>query len=136
MVKARDQNNLVKVTLTNKVTTADGSEEKRSVDLFVTFDNDVETLICLVIDFEAAHKDESLALSDAKKFLEFRKCANFIVCDKWEDVAGGVTHDAAGFTNAMSTLIKEFAPDSSFADQKTSLGQLQETFRNVCHGLR
>ena len=131
MVKAKDESDLIKATLHNKVLLADGvTTEKRSVELFMAHDSDVETLLRLMFDFEIATNNSNLALSDAKKFIEFRKCTNFIVRDKYDaallDRPG---RDNVSFGLIMNDLISAFCPNTSCADQKRYVDNFQKPFR-------
>ena len=130
MERHKDESKLPTVTLTNKVTLANGQQEKRTLEITMATDDDVETLIRCVIDFQSGMGDDSLGLSNVKKFSEFRKCVNFIVRDKYDNCRRGRPgNDEATFRQVCSDLIAQFCPSSSYADQKRYMEQWRKPLR-------
>ena len=84
--------------------------EKRTATLLVCHDDDVESLIHLVLMFLEASEPDGLSLPDGLLYTEFHKYLEDIVLDTYDSfLLGVVTHDHA--------LIGHFTDLTAYADQ-------------------
>ena len=93
--------------------------EKRTATLLVRYDNDIESLIRLVLTFLEASELDGLSLPDGLWYTEFHKCLEDIVLDTYNTLLLSVaTHDHASFLDLLNELIGHFTNPTAYADQK------------------
>ena len=91
-------------------------------------DDDVESLICLVLPFLEASELDGLSLPDVLLYTEFHKCLEDIVLDTYDSLLLGVgTHDCASFLDLINELIGHFT--NSLYRSETIHGYLQKLFK-------
>ena len=84
-------------------------QEKRTATLLVCHDNDIESLIHLVLTFLEASELDGLSLPDGLLYTEFCKCLEDIVLDTYDSLLLGVaTHDHASFLDLINELVGHF----------------------------
>ena len=104
--------------------------EKRTDTLLVCHNDDVESLICLVLTFLEASKLDGLSLPDGLLYTEFHKCLEDIVLDTYDSLLLGVaTHDRASFLDLINELIGQFTDPTAYADQKQYMDTYKKPFK-------
>ena len=87
-------------------------------------DDDVESLICLVLAFLEASELDGLSLADGLLYTEFRKCLEDIVLDTYDSLLLGVaTRDL------INELIGHFTDPAPYADQKQYMDTYKKPFK-------
>ena len=104
--------------------------EKRTATLLVCHDDDIESLICLVLTFLEASEPDGLSLPDGFLYTEFRKCLEDIVLDTYDSLLLGVaTHDCASFLDLINELIGHFTDPTAYTDQKQYMDTYKKPFK-------
>ena len=101
-------------------------QEKRTATLLVCYDNDIESLIHLVLTFLEASEPDGLSLPDGLLYTEFRECLEDIVLDTYNTLLLSVaTHDRASFLELINEIIGHFTDPTAYTDQK----QYMDTYK-------
>ena len=105
-------------------------QEKRTATLLVCHNNDVESLIRLVLTFLEASEPDGLSLPDGLLYTEFRKCLEDIVLDTYNSLLLGVVPcDRASFLDLINELIGHFTDPTAYADQKQYMDTYKKPFK-------
>ena len=93
-------------------------------------DDDIESLIRLVLTFLEASEPDGLSLPDGLLYTEFHKCLEDIVLDTYDSLLLGVaTHDHASFLDLINELIGHFTDPTAYTDKKQYMDTYKKPFK-------
>ena len=93
------------------------------------YNDDIESLIHLVLTFLEASEPDGLSLPDGFLYTEFHKCLEDIVLDTYNTLLLSVaTHDHASFLDLLDELIGHFTNPTAYADQKQYMDTYKKPF--------
>ena len=105
-------------------------QEKRTGTLLVCYDDDIESLIHLVLTFLEASELDGLSSPDGLMYTEFCKCLEDIVLDTYDTLLLSVaTHDCASFLDLINELIGHFTDPTAYTDQKQYMDTYKKPFK-------
>ena len=94
------------------------------------YDDDIESLIHLVLTFLEASELDGLSLPDGLLYTEFCKCLEDIVLDTYDTLLlSAATHDHASFLELINKLIGHFTDPTAYADQKQYMDTYKKPFK-------
>ena len=106
--------------------------EKRTAELIIIDDDDIETLLRLILSFVEACRADSLGLENApgQMYTEFRKCLNNIVLDTYDGLVANIqVRDQAHFLGLVNDLVGEFCNPTAYADQKRYMDTFKKPYK-------
>ena len=105
-------------------------QEKRTATLLVCHNDDIESLIRLVLTFLEVSELDGLSLPDGLLYTEFHKCLEHIVLDTYDSLLLGVaTHDCASFLDLINESIGHFTNPTAYTDQKQYMDTYKKPFK-------
>ena len=138
-IRKKEEKDLRKITLQHTVTVnvvIGGNptvyREKRTAQLVIANDDDVEVLIRLGITFLEAAGADSLSLPERQYYTEFRKCLEDILLDTFDNLLSAIpapNRTAANFVILLNDLIGHFTDPTAFADQKRYMDTYKKPFK-------
>ena len=94
------------------------------------YDDDIESLICLVLTFLEASELDGLSLPDGLLYTGFHKCLEDIVLDTYDTLLLSVaTCNHASFLDFLNELIGHFTDPTAYADQKQYMDTYKKPFK-------
>ena len=94
------------------------------------YDDDIESLIHLVLTFLEASEPDGLSLPDVLLYTEFRKCLEDIVLDTYDTLLlSTASHDCASCLELINESIGHFTNPTAYADQKQYMDTYKKPFK-------
>ena len=138
-IRKRKEEDIKEVTLSNAVVqmivpagavAAVPLKNVRQATLVVAVDDDVETLLRLVLSFLENIGAHSLALQDGQLYIEFRKCLRDIVLECYDQIVDAIpVRNRANFEVLLTQLIAQFCKPTAYADQRRYMETYKKPFK-------